>query len=127
MRLRDGGCSSPTTSCGTPAILHRSSARDAPGLHRRFASSPIFIPATSPSPCFAKARTKRVPAARMPEAAAILARLDAIMRELADLRGEVAASLPAPAGEQLGPNLDRSPDEGQIAVSDDLKSNIQVS
>src|SRR5262249_14418742 len=49
-------------SCGTLAILHRSSARDAPGLHRRFASSPIFIPATSPSPCFAKAPTKRVPA-----------------------------------------------------------------
>jgi hypothetical protein len=33
----------------------------APGLHRRSASCPIFILATSPSPCFAKAHTKRAP------------------------------------------------------------------
>src|SRR5262244_1877016 len=33
--LRDAGCSSPTTSGGTPATLRRSSARGAPGLHRR--------------------------------------------------------------------------------------------
>jgi predicted dithiol-disulfide oxidoreductase (DUF899 family) len=32
---------------------------DAPGLHRRFASYPTFILATSPSPCFAKAHTER--------------------------------------------------------------------
>src|SRR6478609_7832543 len=31
MCLRDAGCSSPTTSCGTPATLRRSSARVAPG------------------------------------------------------------------------------------------------
>jgi hypothetical protein len=31
------------------------------GLHRRSASCPTFILATSPSPCFAKARTKRAP------------------------------------------------------------------
>src|SRR6266852_2136886 len=56
MCLRDAGCSSPTTSCGTPAILRRSSARGAPGLHRRSASCPIFILATSPTPRLAKAR-----------------------------------------------------------------------
>src|SRR5213078_865544 len=33
--FRDAGCSSPTTSCGAPAALRRSSARGAPGLHRR--------------------------------------------------------------------------------------------
>jgi hypothetical protein len=38
----------------------------------------------------------------VPEAAAILARLDAIMRELAELRAEVAASLPAPVVEGNG-------------------------
>ena len=38
----------------------------------------------------------------MPEAAAILARLDAIMAELAELRAEVAASLPTPAAEGNG-------------------------
>jgi hypothetical protein len=32
------------------------------------------------------------------DAAALLARLDAIMSELAELRAELAASLPAPAG-----------------------------
>src|SRR6266540_3004074 len=61
MCLRVAGCSSPTTSCGTPATLRRSSARGAPGLHRRSASCPIFILATSPTPRFAKARTKRAP------------------------------------------------------------------
>jgi len=35
-------------------------ARGAPGLHRRFASYPTFILATSRLPCFARARTKRV-------------------------------------------------------------------
>src|SRR5262249_4797024 len=59
--LRDAGCSSPTTSGGTPATLRRSSARGAPGLHRRSASCPIFILGTSPTPRFAKARTKRAP------------------------------------------------------------------
>src|SRR6266704_3318269 len=48
-------------SCGTPATLRLSSARGAPGLRRRFTSCPIFILATSPSPCSAKARTKRAP------------------------------------------------------------------
>src|ERR1017187_10255715 len=33
----------------------------APGLHRRSASCPIFMLATSPTPRFAKARTKRAP------------------------------------------------------------------
>ena len=33
----------------------------APGLHRRSASCPMFIPATSPTPRFAKAPTKRAP------------------------------------------------------------------
>jgi hypothetical protein len=37
----------------------------------------------------------------MPEAADILARLDAIMAELAELRAEVVASLPAPEGNGL--------------------------
>src|SRR4030095_2997072 len=59
MCLRDGGCSSPTTSCDTPATLRRSSARGAPGLHRRSASCPICIAVTSPTPRSAKARTKR--------------------------------------------------------------------
>ena len=36
------------SSCGTPATLRRSSARGAPGLHRRSAGCPIFILATSP-------------------------------------------------------------------------------
>src|SRR5437879_4401197 len=53
--LRDAGCSSPTTSCGTPATLRRSSARGAPGIHRRSASCPIFILATSPTPRSARA------------------------------------------------------------------------
>jgi len=39
----------------TPATLRRSNARGAPGLHRRSASYPIFILATSPLPRFAKA------------------------------------------------------------------------
>jgi predicted dithiol-disulfide oxidoreductase (DUF899 family) len=39
----------------------RSSARGVPGLHRKSASCPIFILATSPTPPFAKARTKRAP------------------------------------------------------------------
>ena len=38
----------------------------------------------------------------MPEAAAILARLDAIMREVAALRAEIAAFLPAPVVEGNG-------------------------
>ena len=37
-RLRDAGCSSPTTSCGTPANRRRSSARGAPCIHPRSAS-----------------------------------------------------------------------------------------
>ena len=36
-------------------------ARGALGLPRRSANCPIFILETSPSPCFAKARTKRAP------------------------------------------------------------------
>jgi hypothetical protein len=40
------------------------------------------------------------------EAAAILARLDAIMAELAELRAKVVASLPAPAGEGNGLDAD---------------------
>jgi len=42
-------------------ILRRSSAKGVPGSHRRFASSLIFISATSPSLCFARARMKRAP------------------------------------------------------------------
>jgi hypothetical protein len=38
----------------------------------------------------------------VPEAEAILARLDAIMAELAELRAAVAASLPVPAPEGNG-------------------------
>jgi hypothetical protein len=53
--LRDAACSSHTTSCGTPATRRRSSARGAPCIHRRSASWPSFIPATSPSLCFARA------------------------------------------------------------------------
>jgi hypothetical protein len=49
------------TLCGTPAALRRSNARGAPGLRRKLASCPTFIPATSPSPFFAKDHTKRVP------------------------------------------------------------------
>jgi predicted dithiol-disulfide oxidoreductase (DUF899 family) len=37
MFLRDAGCSSPTTSCGTPAALRQSSARVAPSIRRRSA------------------------------------------------------------------------------------------
>jgi hypothetical protein len=44
----------------------------------------------------------------MPEAAAILARLDAIMRELAELRTELVASMPVPAAD--GNGLDSSDD-----------------
>ena len=51
----------PTISCGTPGILRPSSARGAPGLHRRSARYPIFILAASPTPRFAKARTKSAP------------------------------------------------------------------
>ena len=43
------------------ATRRRSSARAAPGLHHRSASCPIFIPATPPSPCSAKAPMKRAP------------------------------------------------------------------
>ena len=49
-RLRVAGCSSRTTSCGTPATLRRSSARGAPSLRRRSASCPTCILATSPTP-----------------------------------------------------------------------------
>ena len=42
----------------------------------------------------------------MLEAAAILARLDAIMREVAALRDEVAASLPPPVAEGNGLDVD---------------------
>jgi hypothetical protein len=38
----------------------------------------------------------------VPEAAAILARLDAILREVAELRDEVAASIPVPAANGAG-------------------------
>src|SRR5690242_11299557 len=48
------------SSCGPPASLHRSSAKAAPGLHRKCANSPIFILVTLPSRCFAKVRMKRV-------------------------------------------------------------------
>ena len=41
----------------------------------------------------------------MVEAAAILARLDAIMAELAELRAEVAASLPAPDADERGAHM----------------------
>src|ERR1700735_747063 len=59
MRLRDAGCSSPTTSCGTPATRRWSSARGVLGLHRRSASYPTFSLATPPTPRFAKARMTR--------------------------------------------------------------------
>jgi hypothetical protein len=56
----------PTVDClllhaVAPASLHRSSEKGAPRLHRKSASCPIFILATSPSRRFAKALTKRVP------------------------------------------------------------------
>ena len=41
----------------------------------------------------------------MVEAATILARLDAIMAELAELRAEVAASLPAPDADEKGAHM----------------------
>src|SRR5262249_46961160 len=41
------------------ATPRRSNAPGAPGLPRRFASCPIFILAILPSPCSAKARTKK--------------------------------------------------------------------
>ena len=50
----------PTTLCGTPGILRRSSAKGARGSLRRSTNCPTFIPAMSPSPCFARDRTKRV-------------------------------------------------------------------
>jgi hypothetical protein len=53
----------------------------------------------------------------MPEAAAILARLDAIMRELAELRVELVASLPAPVVEGNGLDADDFAPEYLIEIS----------
>src|SRR5882762_2153260 len=61
MCLSAAGFSSPTTSCGTPATLRRSSARGAPCIRRRSATCLIFILAMSPTPRSAKARTREPP------------------------------------------------------------------
>ena len=58
-RSRDAACSLPITSCGIPANPRRSSARAAPGSHHRCASSHISMRVMPPTPCSARARTKR--------------------------------------------------------------------
>jgi hypothetical protein len=60
--LMDAATSLPIASCSGPANLRRSSARAAPGLRRRFASCPTFMLATSPTPRFGKAHSRRAPA-----------------------------------------------------------------
>ncbi|MBV9770798.1 MAG: DUF899 family protein [Bryobacterales bacterium] len=50
-----------TTSCGTPAILRRSSARGAPGLPRKSASCPISILVMPHLRCSARVPTRRAP------------------------------------------------------------------
>ena len=58
----------------------------------------------------------------MPEAAAILARLDAIMRDIAELRAELVASTPALAADERRGLCTRT----YLKIADCCRSDINV-